>query len=63
MKVTDLIPGKHYIGIDKEGREIDCVRDITYCPPEGIVFCLYPTFTSTGELNDIIDFKEYSNEN
>lgn len=61
MKVTDLIPNKHYIAIDKDGRKFDCVRDDTLCPPEGIVFSCFPAFTIDGELNDLIDFEEYPN--
>ena len=58
MKENELIPGKHYIGIDKDGREYDCIKVNDYVPG-GVIFSLYPAFTMSGEENDLIDFKEY----
>lgn len=53
MKAAELIPGKYYIGIDKDGNEHEAVKI------EGdIIISLFPAFTIDGELNDLIDFKE-----
>lgn len=60
MKETELIPGKHYIGIDKDGRKFDCVKVDDYVPG-GVIFSCFPSFTIDGELNDLIDFEEYPN--
>ena len=58
MTINELIPDKHYIAIDKDNRQYDCVKVNDYLP-EGVVFCCYPAYTMNGEKNTLVDFKEY----
>lgn len=58
MKFSELIPDKHYLGIDKDGRKYDCVKVNDYMPG-GVIFSCYPAFTMAGEENNLIDFEEY----
>lgn len=54
----DLVPDTNYLAIDKDGRKYEAV----YCEDYGgVVFCVYPSFTSDGQPNDLIGYEEVNN--
>lgn len=56
LSFEELKVGCHYIATDKDGRK----HKATCADVNGrkYVFCCYPTFTCSGEENDLIEFEE-----
>lgn len=57
MKASELKEGRDYIATDKDGNKYPATYVNKYTP-EGVVFCVYPAFTRSGEKNDLMYFEE-----
>ncbi len=61
MKIAELKDGHKYIGTATDGKQYEFTFVDKYLPG-GVCFGTYPAYTADGRKNEIIDYKEVSNE-
>ena len=57
LSFNELKENTKYIATDKDGRKYEATYVNKYAPG-GVVFCVYPSYTSDGTENELLYFEE-----